>query len=84
MECHFFEYYYTTNNTFKSFDRDLNNSSEWKLFENVLENTKEPVYLFISKSTINNETQETVFIREINKYKTTQTEVASFIVFQFN
>lgn len=83
MDGHFFEYYYNSNIIFKSFDRNLDNENEWNRFSKELIDNKDIIYLFIPEFAITEKTKQSIFIKNINKYKTSNYEVAGFFVFQF-
>lgn len=84
LDAHLFEYYFNGDLIFLSFDRNLDNETEWKRFKTVIENTQDNVYLFIPKNAISEITNNSVFLTNIKKYKNINFEVAGFVVYKFD
>lgn len=84
LDAHLFEYYFNGNLIFKSFDRDLKNGNEWNRFFQEFNSNNNKVYLFIPKNVIKDNSSQSIFMENINKYNTSIFEVAGFFVYQFN
>ena len=68
---------------FKSFDRNLDNENEWNRFKNVIERTKDNVYLFIPKSAISYNSKNLIFLKNIENFAIESKDFSSFKVYKF-